>query len=74
MSAQDDSRLYASECLKSAMNSTNNVVRGRFLELAKLWMAAAQHDDGMPVPIASKDAHNNKQHWAQPARRKNLNL
>lgn len=62
MSTQDDFRLYASECLESAMNATDNVVRQRS-ELARLWMTAAQQlDDGMSVPLAPKDAHSDNHH------------
>jgi hypothetical protein len=56
MATQDDFLLYASECLESAMSATDNIARKRFLELAKLWITAAQQlDDGMSVPLAPKD-------------------
>jgi hypothetical protein len=63
MASQDDFHLYASECLESAMSATDYIARKRFLELAKLWMTAAQQlDDGMSVPLAPKDTHNDNQH------------
>jgi hypothetical protein len=36
---------YAQECMQSARDATNDTVRLQFLELAKLWMAAAHRVD-----------------------------
>jgi hypothetical protein len=53
MSTPDDFRRFAGECLESAKNATDDIARQRFLELAKLWMTAAQQlDDGISVPLA----------------------
>jgi hypothetical protein len=55
MSTQEDFRRYADECLESAKYAKDDIVRKRFLELAKLWMTAAQQlDDGGSVPLAPK--------------------
>jgi hypothetical protein len=63
MSTPDDFRRYAGECLESAKRAGSDIERKRFLELAKLWMtAASQLDDGMSVPLAPKDAHNDNHH------------
>jgi hypothetical protein len=59
VSTSDDFRRYAGECLESAKHATDDIVRKRFLELAKLWMTAASQLDGrMSVPLAPKDPHN----------------
>ena len=53
MSKQDDYRLYASEAIESARTATTDAVRQQFLDLAKMWMTAAQQiDDGMVGPLA----------------------
>jgi hypothetical protein len=63
MTTQDDFRRYAGECLESAKYATDDTARKRFIELAKLWMTAAQQlDDGMSVPLAPKDTHNDNHH------------
>ena len=47
MSKQDEYRQYASEAIESARIATSDAVRKHFLDLAKMWMTAAQQmDDG----------------------------
>ena len=44
-------RQYAAECLESARTATTEEIRKHFLELARMWMTAAQQlDDGMSIP------------------------
>ena len=44
-------RCYAEECMVSARTATSDAARQRFLDLAKLWMTAAQQiDDGIEAP------------------------
>jgi hypothetical protein len=44
-------RQYAAECLESARTAMTEDVRKHFLDLAKMWMTAAQQlDDGMSIP------------------------
>ena len=51
MSKQDEYRQYANECLASARVAGSDVIRKQFLDLARMWMTAAQMmDDGMSVP------------------------
>ena len=48
-------RQYAAECLESARTATSEDVRKHFLELAKMWMTAAQQlDDGLSIPPRSE--------------------
>jgi hypothetical protein len=50
MSEQQLYRQYADECIASARSALDDVTRQRFLDLAKLWMMAAQQmDDGLSV-------------------------
>ena len=42
MSKQDEYRQYASEAMESARTATFKSVREQFLDLAKIWMTAAQ--------------------------------
>ena len=51
MAGAQEYRQYAAECLESARTATTEDVRKHFLELAKMWMTAAQQlDDGMSIP------------------------
>ena len=51
MADANEYRQYAAECLESARTATTEDVRKHFLELAKMWMTAAQQlDDGIAVP------------------------
>ena len=51
MSQASEYRRYADECLQSARTATSEDVRKHFLDLAKMWMTAAQQmDDGMSLP------------------------
>jgi hypothetical protein len=44
-------RRYAAECLESARTAATGDVRKHFLDLAKMWMTAAQQlDDGISIP------------------------
>jgi hypothetical protein len=47
-------RRYAEECIVSARTATSEAGRNRFLDLAKLWMTAAQQiDDSIEAPPLS---------------------
>jgi hypothetical protein len=48
-----DYRIYARECIESARAATSEEVRKQFLDLAKLWMTAAEKADH-PVPVNSE--------------------
>jgi hypothetical protein len=51
MADANEYRQYADECLESARIATTEAVRQHFLDLAKMWMTAAQQlDDGMSIP------------------------
>jgi hypothetical protein len=51
MSKSNEYRQYAEECLQSARTAPSDDARKHFLELAKMWMIAAQQmDDGVSVP------------------------
>jgi hypothetical protein len=53
MTTPDDFRRYAGECIESARTATDDISRKRFLELARMWMTAAQQlNDGMSVTLA----------------------
>jgi hypothetical protein len=48
MSKQDEYRQYANEAIESARIATSEAVRKQFLDLAKMWLTAAQQmDDGI---------------------------
>jgi hypothetical protein len=50
MSKQDEYRQYATECMDAAKTATNDAVRKQFLDMAKMWMQAAQlMDDGVSI-------------------------
>ncbi len=56
-------RQYAAECLESARTATTEEVRKHFLELARMWMTAAQQlDDGMSIPPRREDGGNAPAH------------
>jgi hypothetical protein len=56
-------RQYAAECLESARTATTEDVRKHFLELAKMWMTAAQQlDDGMSIPPRPQTGGNTPAH------------
>jgi hypothetical protein len=47
-------RKFADECVASARTATTDDVRKHFLDLAKMWMTAAQQiDDGVEAPPLS---------------------
>jgi hypothetical protein len=50
-------RQYAQECIESAREATSEPVRKQFLELAKLWMTAAERLDTRsgPAPVDKLD-------------------
>ncbi len=51
MADSNEYRQYATECLESARTATTEEVRKHFLDLAKMWMTAAQQlDDGISIP------------------------
>jgi hypothetical protein len=53
MSTANEYRQYANECVEWAHSATSVDVRKHFLEMAKMWMTAAQQmDDGMAAPPA----------------------
>ena len=43
-------RRYAKECMDSAREAPSEPVRKQFLDLAKLWMTAAEHSDAPSAP------------------------
>jgi hypothetical protein len=50
MADANEYRQYAAECLESARTATTVDVRKHFLDLAKMWMTAAQQlDDGVSI-------------------------
>lgn len=52
MSKSSEYRQYAEECLQSARIATSEEARKQFLDLARMWMTAAQQmDDGMALPL-----------------------
>jgi len=56
MSKSGEYRQYAEECMESARAATSDEARQRFIEIAKLWLTAAQQiDDGFEAPIAPND-------------------
>ena len=50
MTTAKDYRQYAQECIESARQATSESVRKQFLDLAKLWMTAADRMDSRDVP------------------------
>jgi hypothetical protein len=63
MSSSDEYRQYAQECIDSARSATSEEVRKHFLELAKMWMTAAQQiEDGMSVPLVPDRTDNPHTH------------
>ena len=61
MSKSIEYRQYADECLQSARFAPSEEVRKQFLDLAKMWMTAAQQmDDGMSIP--SKPENRDAEH------------
>lgn len=56
-------RQYAAECLESARTATTEDIRKHFLELAKMWMTAAQQlDDGISIPPRAEDGGDTRAH------------
>jgi hypothetical protein len=50
MADANEYRRYAAECLESARIATTEDVRKHFLDLAKMWMTAAQQlEDGISI-------------------------
>jgi hypothetical protein len=48
MFSQDQFREFANECIASARNAASERERQQFLDMAKVWMTAAQQiEDGM---------------------------
>ena len=63
MSKQDEYRQYAKECVESARTATSEAVRKHFLEMAKMWMTAAQQlDDGASVTHGSTSGDDKTTH------------
>jgi hypothetical protein len=61
MSKSSEYRQYAEECLESARTATSEDERKQFLDLAKMWMTAAQQmDDGMSVPPAPSSSDDDR--------------
>ena len=53
-------RRYAKECMDSARAAPSEPVRKQFLDLAKLWMTAAEQSIAQPAPsepISKMDGH-----------------
>jgi hypothetical protein len=51
MADANEYRQYADECLESARTATTEDDRKQLLDLARMWMTAAQQlDDGMSIP------------------------
>ena len=48
-----DYRQFAQECIQSARDAASEPVRKQFLDLAQLWMTAAQHMDAREAPPPS---------------------
>jgi hypothetical protein len=56
VSTSAEYRKFADECVASARIATTDDVRKHFLDLAKMWMTAAQQiDDGIAVPLSPRD-------------------
>jgi hypothetical protein len=56
MADANEYRQYAAECLESARTATTEDIRKHFLDLAKMWMTAAQQlDDGISIPRSPED-------------------
>ena len=51
MTTATEYRQYAHECMESARGAVPEPVRKQFLDLAKLWMAAAEREDGHSAPL-----------------------
>jgi hypothetical protein len=54
MTTATEYRQYAQECMASARDTASDPVRKQFLDLAKLWMTAAERLDmrsGLPAPF-----------------------
>ena len=59
MAEAQEYRQYAAECLESARTAIAEEVRRHFLELARMWMTAAQQlDDGISIPPNPEDGGN----------------
>ena len=59
MSKQEEYRQYAKEAMDSARTAPSDNVRKLFLDLAKMWMTAAQvADDNMAVLRSLRDEAN----------------
>jgi hypothetical protein len=46
-----DYRQFARECTQGARSATSNEIRKQFLELAKLWMTAAERLESGSAPL-----------------------
>jgi hypothetical protein len=60
MTTATEYRQYAQECMQSAREAQSDPVRKQFLDLAKLWMTAAERIDAqsaLPKPISKLDGH-----------------
>ena len=56
MADANEYRQYATECLESARTAMTEEVRKHFLDLAKMWMTAAQQlEDGISIPPSPED-------------------
>ena len=60
MTTATEYRKYAQECLESAREAQSDPVRKQFLDVAKLWMTAAEREDAQAVtsqPISKLNGH-----------------
>ncbi len=63
MSKQDEYRQYAAECMESARIAKDDTVRKQLLDMAKMWMTAAQQmDDGLSAPLAPEQIQKPQTH------------
>ena len=62
MADANEYRQYAAECLESARTAARDV-RKHFLDLARMWMTAAQQlDDGVSIPPRAEGGHDTPAH------------
>ena len=55
MTTAAEYREYAQECIKDARNASSEPIRQQFLDLATLWMTAADHLERGSAPVSIKE-------------------
>ncbi len=55
MTAANKYREYAEECIRDARKANSEPIRQQFLDLAKLWMTAADRLERLSAPTPTKE-------------------